>query len=134
MPLRWTSRQPAARVRAMFQWLMDRLGRGSPVVPVVRLSGVIASGHMFGARGLSIETVAPLLARAFAGHCAMKAAITGQTSLGAGLRDQWNRMAGGQVDHFDAQEDVEEWADPAALEEGLAINKPGTASSSATQH
>jgi signal peptide peptidase SppA len=49
----------------MFQWLMDRLGRGSPVVPVVRLSGVIASGHMFGARGLSIETVAPLLARAF---------------------------------------------------------------------
>ena len=49
----------------MFQWLMDRLGRGHPVVPVVRLSGVIASGPMFGSRGLSIETVAPLLARAF---------------------------------------------------------------------
>jgi len=49
----------------MFQWLMDRLGRGRPVVPVVRLSGVIASGPLFGSRGLSIETVAPLLARAF---------------------------------------------------------------------
>jgi len=49
----------------MFQWLMDRLGRGHPVVPVVRLSGVIASGPMLGSRGLSIETVAPLLARAF---------------------------------------------------------------------
>ena len=48
----------------MLQWLMDRLGRGHPVVPVVRLQGVIASGHMFGSRGLSIETVAPLVARA----------------------------------------------------------------------
>jgi len=35
------------------------------MVPVVRLSGVIASSHMFGSRGLSIETVAPLLAKAF---------------------------------------------------------------------
>jgi len=85
-------------------------------------------------RSLAAVAGAALLARAFAGHCAMKAALTGQSSLGAGLRDQWNRMAGGQVDHFDAQEDVEEWAEPAALEEGLAVNKPGTASSSATQH
>src|SRR5581483_8443951 len=64
-PLRWTSSRPAARVPAMLQWLMDRLGRGGPVVPVVRLSGVIASGSLLGPRGLSIETVAPLLARAF---------------------------------------------------------------------
>jgi signal peptide peptidase SppA len=34
-------------------------------VPVVRLSGVIASGGLMGARGLSIESVAPLLAKAF---------------------------------------------------------------------
>jgi signal peptide peptidase SppA len=34
-------------------------------VPVVRLSGVIASGGLLGGRGLSIETVAPLLKRAF---------------------------------------------------------------------
>ena len=34
-------------------------------MPVVRLSGVIAAGAMLGSRGLSIETVAPLLARAF---------------------------------------------------------------------
>jgi signal peptide peptidase SppA len=48
----------------MFTWLRNRLRRG-PVVPVVRLSGVIASGGLLGARGLSIESTAPLLARAF---------------------------------------------------------------------
>lgn len=34
-------------------------------MPVVRLSGVIASGGLLGSRGLSIESVAPLLKRAF---------------------------------------------------------------------
>jgi signal peptide peptidase SppA len=48
----------------MLQWIKDRFRRG-PVVPVVRLSGVIASGGLLGARGLSIESVAPLLAKAF---------------------------------------------------------------------
>lgn len=48
----------------MFTWLRNRFRRG-PVVPVVRLSGVIASGGLLGSRGLSIESVAPLLARAF---------------------------------------------------------------------
>ncbi|MBV8186791.1 MAG: S49 family peptidase, partial [Alphaproteobacteria bacterium] len=48
----------------MFDWLKDRFRRG-PVVPVVRLSGVIASGSLLGSRGLSIESVAPLLRRAF---------------------------------------------------------------------
>ena len=48
----------------MFDWLRNRLRRG-PVVPVVRLSGVIAAGATLGPRGLSIEAVAPLLARAF---------------------------------------------------------------------
>lgn len=48
----------------MFEWLRNRFRRG-PVVPVVRLSGVIASSGLLGSRGLSIETVAPLLARAF---------------------------------------------------------------------
>src|SRR5258708_35554261 len=48
----------------MFDWLRNRLRRG-PAVPVVRLSGVIAAGGLLGARGLSIESVAPLLARAF---------------------------------------------------------------------
>ena len=47
----------------MLAWLRDRFRRG-PVVPVVRLSGVIASGGLLGSR-LSIESVAPLLKRAF---------------------------------------------------------------------
>jgi signal peptide peptidase SppA len=49
----------------MLDWLKDRFRRG-PVVPVVRLSGVIASaGGLLGSRALSIESVAPLLKRAF---------------------------------------------------------------------
>jgi len=58
----------------MLNWIRDRLRRG-PVVPVVRLSGVIASGGMLGARGLSIETVAPLLARAFSQRHAKAVAL-----------------------------------------------------------
>ena len=58
----------------MFNWLRNRFRRG-PVVPVVRLSGVIASGGLLGARGLSIETVAPLLARAFATRGAKAVAL-----------------------------------------------------------
>src|SRR5262245_5451728 len=49
----------------MLGWLKDRFRRG-PVVPVVRLSGVIASASgLLGSRALSIESVAPLLNRAF---------------------------------------------------------------------
>lgn len=48
----------------MLGWLKDRFRRG-PVVPVVRLSGVIAASGLLGNRGLSIENVAPLLKRAF---------------------------------------------------------------------
>jgi signal peptide peptidase SppA len=58
----------------MFTWLRNRFRRG-PVVPVVRLSGVIASGGLLGSRGLSIETVAPLLARAFAQRGAKAVAL-----------------------------------------------------------
>jgi uncharacterized membrane protein len=35
-----------------------------------------------------------LLARAYAGHCGMKAALSGQTTLAGGLSDQWHRMTG----------------------------------------
>ncbi len=50
----------------MFGWIGNRLRRG-PVVPVVRLSGVIASGGSpLQGRSLSVDSVAPLLSRAFA--------------------------------------------------------------------
>src|SRR5947208_3327496 len=48
----------------MLAWLKDRFRRG-PVVPVVRLSGVIASSGLLGNSSLSSETLAPLLKRAF---------------------------------------------------------------------
>jgi len=64
MASRLPSRRRIATVPAMFDWFRNRLRRG-PAVPVVRLSGVIAAGGLLGSRGLSIETVAPLLAKAF---------------------------------------------------------------------
>lgn len=48
----------------MLDWIRNRISRG-PLVPVVRLSGVIASGGMLAGRSLSVESVAPLLKRAF---------------------------------------------------------------------
>jgi uncharacterized membrane protein len=38
---------------------------------------------------------ASLISRAVAGHCAMKAAVTGESSLRQGLTDQWQRTVGG---------------------------------------
>ncbi len=53
------------------------VGRGSPWLRVV--SGLLG---------------ASLLARAAAGHCGVKAALTGHSSIGEGLSDQWRRMTG----------------------------------------
>ncbi len=64
----------------MFSWIRDRLRRG-PVVPVVRLTGVIAAGGLLGSRGLSIENAAPLLRRAF-GHRGVKAVALSINSPG----------------------------------------------------
>ena len=59
----------------MFGWIRERLHRG-PVVPVVRLSGVIASGGLLGGRGLSVESIAPLLRRAFSQRGAKAVALS----------------------------------------------------------
>ena len=48
----------------MFNWITNRFLR-TPIVPEVRLSGVIAAGGRFGARGLSLDAVSPLLSKAF---------------------------------------------------------------------
>ncbi|TAJ36540.1 MAG: S49 family peptidase [Reyranella sp.] len=49
----------------MLNWIRDRFRR-TPTVPVVRLAGVIASsGSLLAGRSLSIDSVAPLLKRAF---------------------------------------------------------------------
>jgi hypothetical protein len=85
-------------------------------------------------RALAVVTGAALLARAVAGHCAVKAAITGQSTLGNGLREQWKRMSRSQPAIMDAEEAVEEQADPSALEEGFAREGASASSSSAPQH
>jgi uncharacterized membrane protein len=45
-------------------------------------------------RSLEATAGAALLARALAGHCGIKAALMGNTSLREGLGDQWTRMSG----------------------------------------
>jgi len=54
-------------------WLGRLLGRGGPVIPVVRLQGVIAADTRPGR--LNIANVAPLLARAFAFKAAPAVAV-----------------------------------------------------------
>jgi len=85
-------------------------------------------------RALAAVTGLALLARAAAGHCAVKAAVTGESSIGEGLRDQWNRMAGRQSRVSDAQEAVEERAEPQAVEEGFARGGPSVTPSTYTPH
>lgn len=53
-----------ARRRGLVGWLARLFGRGGPVVPVVRLHGVIAADQRPGR--INIQSVAPLLRRAFA--------------------------------------------------------------------
>lgn len=43
-------------------------------------------------RSVEAVTGAALLARAVAGHCGVKAALSGHTSLREGLRDQWRHV------------------------------------------
>jgi uncharacterized membrane protein len=59
------------------------LGVGATVL-VARRGGPIA-------KLLGGALAASLIGRAFAGHCAVKAALTGQSSLKEGLTDQWQR-------------------------------------------
>ena len=58
------SNQRAATVPGMFNWITDRFRR-TPIVPVVRLSGVIMAGSRFGARGLSLDALSAVLHKAF---------------------------------------------------------------------
>ena len=43
-------------------------------------------------RTVAGATGAALLARSFAGHCAVKAAVTGESSLSEGVAEQWRHM------------------------------------------
>ena len=85
-------------------------------------------------RALAALAGLALLSRAAAGHCAVKAAVTGESSLGEGLRDQWTRLSGRQPRFTDAQEAIEEQADPAAMEEGFAVGEPSMSTSTTARH
>jgi len=94
---------------------------------------VLRSGNPI-LRALAAVAGAGLLSRAFAGHCAVKATIKGETSLGEGIRDQWQRLSGRQNRMADTQQAVEEWADPAAVEEGRASEPASASGLSAARH
>lgn len=74
-------------------------------------------------RSLAATAGAGLLARAVAGHCAVKAAVTGKSSIGEGFRDQWRMMSGRRPEISDTEEYVEQRADPVAVQEEVA--RPG---------
>jgi hypothetical protein len=100
-----TERVGSAAIGTALSLLVFRRGGG----PVLRSLAAVA--------GLG------LLARSLAGHCAVKAAVTGQSTLGQGVRAQWRRMSGRpETDVVDPQEAVEENANPAAVQEGLPVN------------
>jgi len=61
---------PATGFRA---WLRRRLGRGGPIIPVVRLQGIIAADQRPGR--LNIQSAAPLLQKAFAFKAAPAVAV-----------------------------------------------------------
>jgi signal peptide peptidase SppA len=85
----------------MLNWFRDRFRRG-PVVPVVRLSGVIASNALLGSRSLSIESVAPLLKRAFDMRGAKAVALSinspGGSAVQSALIGQRIRLLAGEKD------------------------------------
>ena len=86
----------------MLAWLKDRFRRG-PVVPVVRLSGVIASGGLLGSRGLSIENVAPLLKRAFEMRGAKAVALSVNSPGGSPVQ---SALIGQRIRLLAAEKDV----------------------------
>jgi hypothetical protein len=59
----------------------------------VSLSLVALRRGSLALRAIGGVTSAALLARALAGHCGVKAALTGHASLPEGLRDQWERIS-----------------------------------------
>ena len=58
------------------------LGLGLTVLALSRASGAL--------RAVSAVAAAGLLARAASGHCGVKSALAGETTLAEGLRDQFN--------------------------------------------
>jgi len=67
-------------------WLRRMMGQGGPVIPVVRLHGVIAADQRPGR--LNIETVAPLLKRAFALRSAPAVAIIVNSPGGSAVQSR----------------------------------------------
>jgi signal peptide peptidase SppA len=67
-------------------WLKRQMGQGGPVIPVVRLHGVIAAEQRPGR--LNIEAVAPLLKRAFAIKSAPAVAIIVNSPGGSAVQSR----------------------------------------------
>ena len=67
-------------------WLKRRMGQGGPLIPVVRLHGVIAADQRPGR--LNIEMAAPLLKRAFALKSAPAVAIVINSPGGSAVQSR----------------------------------------------
>jgi hypothetical protein len=64
-----------------------------------------------------------LIARSAAGHCAIKAALTGNSSIADGFRDQWRHISAGSTpgrhESLETEEFVEQRATPESVQEGV---------------
>jgi ferritin-like metal-binding protein YciE len=82
------------------RWISIVSGTGLLLAALVR--GGAIGRYVGAAAGLS------LLARGTAGHCAMKSALTGETTLREGVRDEWShlrsRIGGSAADEIDSLE------------------------------
>lgn len=76
--------EQAGNLGAPERWLSVLAGLGLTLSALRR-------GSLFGRAAAGVAGVS-LLSRGAAGHCAMKAALTGESSLQEGLRAQWERM------------------------------------------
>lgn len=79
-------------------------------------------------RAVAGVTGAALLARSFAGHCAVKAAVTGESSFSEGVAEQWRhtRARGDEVARTveSAASDLSAWVDEAGKESFPASDPP----------
>jgi hypothetical protein len=102
------------------------IGTGLALMAVRRGSPIL--------RSLAGTTALALLARSFAGYCAVKAAWAGNSSLSDGVRDQATRMwrsAADKREPLNVQEEVEERADPVGVQEGSRSASSSAANSAA---
>jgi len=96
---------------------------GTLLAALTARSGGVATRLLFGL------AAAGFIARAFAGHCAMKAALTGESTLAEGINEQW-RLMRARASAPDSRSAYMSAAAVAAAEKPMREQAPATEDSS----